>query len=117
MTWIPASKPEEEALPRRIDASLAALAGRLGLPSPRVVSSLFAQWDELVGTPLSQHVRPVHLDGTTLVLETTEPGWATQVRFLSGDLVRKLAERVPEAAVENIVVRVRGERPRRPRPE
>lgn len=72
----------------------------------RVVGGVFAGWDDAVGPQVAAHARPVRLSEGTLVVEVDEPGWATQLRYLEQDLLRRLAE-VGGQGVERIEVRVR----------
>ena len=106
MAWKPLPRPQDECGPQPVADSLATLARRLGFPTPDVVAGLFNHWEELVGASLAAHVRPVHVDGHTLVLETAEPAWATQIRFLGADIVAKIAERLPDASIEVVKVRI-----------
>ncbi len=49
-------------------------------------------WEEVAGAELAAHVWPVRLHGGVLVLEAESAAWATQIRYLSGDLARKANE-------------------------
>jgi predicted nucleic acid-binding Zn ribbon protein len=82
-------RPED----RRPQASASAMGG------------VFGRWDDAVGPVVAAHVQPVKLDGTTLVVEVDDPGWATQLKFLETNLKQRLAE-VAGATVERIEVRV-----------
>jgi predicted nucleic acid-binding Zn ribbon protein len=53
----------------------------------------------------------VRLDDGVLVVEADEPAWATQVKFLSGTIMARLAE-VAGVRIERVEVRVG--RPSRP---
>lgn len=69
------------------------------------IGGVFGRWEDAVGPAVALHVKPVKLDGTTLVVEVDEPAWATQLRFLEATLRERLAE-VAGARVERIDVRV-----------
>jgi len=73
--------------------------------SASTMGGVFGRWDEAVGPAVAAHVQPVKLDGTTLVVEVDDPGWATQIKFLEGTLRTRLAE-VAGATIERIEVRV-----------
>ncbi len=90
--------PIGEALDRVIGA-LRAGAGRAE------VGGVFGRWDEAVGPAVAAHIRPVRLERGTLLVEASDPGWATQVRFLTDDMRARLAE-VTGVVVEHIEVRV-----------
>ena len=79
----------------------------------RAVGGVFGRWTEAVGEAMARHVQPVKLDGDRLVVEVSEPAWATQVRFLT-DQIRARLDEVAGAKVATIEVRVAGaRRPRR----
>ena len=70
------------------------------------MGDVFGRWTEAVGDAIAAHVKPIKLDGTTLVVEVDDPAWATQLRFLEGTLKQRLLE-VAGANIETIEARVR----------
>jgi predicted nucleic acid-binding Zn ribbon protein len=76
------------------------------------VGGVFGRWDDAVGPMIAANVRPVRLEHGALLVEVGDPAWATQVRFLSDDIRRRLRE---EAGVEVTSVDVRVRRPGRAR--
>jgi predicted nucleic acid-binding Zn ribbon protein len=91
--------------PVPIQASLDGVVRSLRGPDRRQVGGLFGRWEEAVGAQVAAHVRPVRLDGATLLVEVDEPAWATQVTLLSTTLRTRLAE-VAGVHVERVEVRV-----------
>jgi predicted nucleic acid-binding Zn ribbon protein len=75
------------------------------------VGGVFGRWEEAVGEAMARHVQPVKLDGDHLLVEVSEPAWATQVRLL-GDQIRDRLAAVAGARVASIDVRVAGPRRR-----
>jgi predicted nucleic acid-binding Zn ribbon protein len=108
-TWKPATPPGDD-LPRRLTGSLDRLARRIGAPSAGALGTVFGKWEEVVGTAVAAHARPVALRRGHLVVAVDEPGWATQVRFLSADLLKRLADELGEGLVTTVDVRVEGPR-------
>ena len=49
--------------------------------SPATIEVVFARWDEVVGGDLGEHVRPLRVDGATLVVAVDHPAWATRARM------------------------------------
>jgi predicted nucleic acid-binding Zn ribbon protein len=90
--------PVTEAL----DGLVRALHGGAGRAQ---VGGVFGRWEEAVGPALAANVRPVRLEQGTLVVEVSEPAWATQVRLLADDLRARLVA-VTGVDVERIEVRV-----------
>ena len=70
------------------------------------MGDVFGRWAEAVGDAIAAHVKPIKLDGTTLVVEVDDPAWATQLRFLEAALKQRLLE-VAGANIETIEARVR----------
>jgi predicted nucleic acid-binding Zn ribbon protein len=96
---------------RPIGESLDRLAKSLGVPGSSVLSSVFTKWDELVGAGVSAHAWPLSLSRGVLVVGVDQPAWATQLRFLAPELVRRLGAALPDGAIERVEVKVQPERP------
>ncbi|HZU78604.1 MAG TPA: DUF721 domain-containing protein [Acidimicrobiales bacterium] len=87
---------------------LKAISKRIGAPAPDALTVVFRGWEELVGASMAAHVKPLKLDGGTLVVAADHPAWATQVRHLSAEILERLRAKVPaESAPARIEVRVR----------
>ena len=69
------------------------------------IGGVFGRWDDAVGPNVAAHVRPVRLDQGVLTVEADESAWATQVKFLSGTIITRLAE-VAAVEIDRIEVRV-----------
>lgn len=54
--------------------------------------TVFSRWEELVGETVASHVRPLKLDNAILIIEVDEPMWATQMKFLEADVLKRLNE-------------------------
>jgi predicted nucleic acid-binding Zn ribbon protein len=93
--------------PRPVGASLDRVAASLGGPRAATWSGVFSSWADLVGPSVAAHARPRRLEATVLHVAVDDPAWATQLRWLEGDLLRRLTEVLGEGAVTAIEVRVR----------
>jgi predicted nucleic acid-binding Zn ribbon protein len=91
--------------PIPLSTSLDGVVRSLRGPSRKTVSGLFGRWDEAVGAQVAEHVTPVKLDEGVLVVRVDDPAWATQVKFLTGTIIERLAD-VAGVRVERIDVRV-----------
>jgi predicted nucleic acid-binding Zn ribbon protein len=112
MVWKPLQVPPGDRDPRPIGDSLPDVTKRLGLAKPKVLTAVFARWDEVVGSPLCDHVQPVGLRDGALTVEVDDPAWVTQLRFLHDDLVARVNDATGSKTVTELVVRVRGARKR-----
>ena len=92
--------------PRPVGESLDRLSRSLSGMGAQPLVSVFTEWPKVVGETLAAHCRPLSLDGTKLVIAVDEPAWATQVRYLETELLRRLAEVVEGPPVRSIEVRV-----------
>lgn len=104
--WRPLGTPASEQEPRRVGESLDRIARRLGAPGARALGSVFGHWDEIVGASVAVHSRPVSLRSGVLRVEVDEPGWATQLRYLAPDIVRRCAEVAGPDVVVSVEVKV-----------
>jgi predicted nucleic acid-binding Zn ribbon protein len=85
------------------------LLRRLGVPaSPATMEAVFARWDEVVEGDLGGHVRPLRVDGRTLVVAVDHPAWATRARMQSAQILARV-EAFGGTAIERLEVLV--ERP------
>jgi predicted nucleic acid-binding Zn ribbon protein len=100
--------------PDRVAELLENLAAARGWKERLQGARVHDVWLEAAGEDLARHVRPVRLHGGVLLLEADSAAWATQVRYLSGDLARRVNEVLQAERVTQVrVVTARG--PRRAR--
>jgi predicted nucleic acid-binding Zn ribbon protein len=66
---------------------LEALSRRLGMEGAVGVGRLFAGWADIVGEAMAEHVQPVKMDRSSLVVTVDHPAWATQVKRLGDTLL------------------------------
>jgi predicted nucleic acid-binding Zn ribbon protein len=111
MTWRPFLPPPAEREPRAVRESLDRVAARLGLAPPDVLGHVFTRWEQLVGPEVAAHATPRTLRDGTLTISVDHPAWATSLRILSADLIRRITEGVGAGAVTEIVVKVEVTRP------
>ncbi len=100
--------------PRALHDALDDVVGRLGGTDADSFSAVLSRWEEIAGTALAEHSRPLRLSGGVLVVAADQPAWATQVRMLSATLLARISEAgaVSPERLE-VVVRPDGGGPRR----
>jgi predicted nucleic acid-binding Zn ribbon protein len=76
--------------------------------------SVFGRWPEIVGPDLAQHTRPETLADGELLVSADSTAWATQVRLLAGQLIRRLNMELGDGTVRRVKVRGPASAPRRP---
>jgi predicted nucleic acid-binding Zn ribbon protein len=107
MVWKPLRTDPAEVEPRLVGSALPQVTRRFGLASPQTLNAVFARWEEMVGSPLGHHCTPVALRDSVLTVTVDEPGWATEIRYLHDDLVRRINEVAGAGAVTRVEVRRR----------
>jgi predicted nucleic acid-binding Zn ribbon protein len=92
---------------RRLRESLSEIAADLHLDDPQVVGGVLDGWATTVGEMIAGHARPRTLRDGILSVEVDSPEWATQLRYLEEDILRRLGGAVRPGAVRGIRVVVR----------
>jgi predicted nucleic acid-binding Zn ribbon protein len=87
---------------RRIGEALSEVARDLHLDDPDDVAAVMAAWSEAVGDAVAAHVRPRRLQDGVLLVEVDAPVWATQLRYLEEDVIRRLGRKVRPGVVKSI---------------
>jgi predicted nucleic acid-binding Zn ribbon protein len=95
-----------DSQPRPLDGSLDALSKRFGLEGAQGLGRLFAGWTDIVGPAMADHVQPVRIDASALVVTVDHPAWATQVRLLGDTLLDRAASHAGVPRPGRLEVRV-----------
>ncbi len=106
MTWRPLPQANADRDPERIGASLDKVARRLGTSSANALHGLFERWEELVGPGIAGHSKPVSLRAGVLLVEVDSNAWATQLRYMTTELVERCCAELGGGAVKKIELRV-----------
>jgi hypothetical protein len=70
--------------------------------------ALVPLWEQIAGGQIARQVRPVALEGTTLILEATTPRWRSEIAVLERELLAKLESSLGAGAITRLSVRVSG---------
>ena len=104
-----ASSAAWSARPRRDDPqSLTAAFG--GLLSARgwrekvAVGAVFGHWPDIVGPQLALHTKPEAFESGELTVSADSPAWATQVRLMAPQILKRLGEELGHGTVRHIRV-------------
>ena len=74
--------------------------------SATALHGLFERWEELVGAGIAAHAKPISLRNGQLLVEVDTNAWATQLRFMTSELVEKCCAELGAGAVKQIELRV-----------
>ena len=75
--------------PQGVGAVFGRLLSERGWNSPVAVGSVMARWAELVGSEIAAHCTPESFHETTVFVRCDSTAWATQLRLISPDLLRR----------------------------
>ena len=113
------SSPSWSARPRRDDpqpltAALGGLLSARGWREQAAVGAVFGHWQDIVGPQLALHTKPESFDSGELTVSADSPAWATQLRLMAPQLLKRLAEELGHGTIRHIRVTGPSGPPRRP---
>jgi predicted nucleic acid-binding Zn ribbon protein len=91
--------------PQPLTAALDGLIGDQGWTLAAATGSVFGRWAQIVGPDLAAHTVPETLADGELTVTADSTAWATQLRLLAGQLVRRLNQELGDGAVRRVKVR------------
>jgi predicted nucleic acid-binding Zn ribbon protein len=91
--------------PQPLNAAIGGLIDERGWALPAAVGSVFGRWAQIVGPELAAHTVPDGLADGELTISADSTAWATQVRLLAGQLVRRLNAELGDGVVRKVKVR------------
>ena len=103
--------PKEGKAPAPLEQLIGDVARRKGWGKRLEGARIHERWTEIAGAQLAAHAEPVRLHGGVLVLRAESAAWATQVRYLTGDLMRRANEVLGAGQVASVQVVVGGGTP------
>jgi predicted nucleic acid-binding Zn ribbon protein len=90
--------------PQSLDASIDRLVTEHGWQTDIAVHAVFARWDQIVGVEVAQHCTPERYADDELTVRADSTSWATQMRLLAADVVRRLNQELGDGTVRRIQV-------------
>jgi predicted nucleic acid-binding Zn ribbon protein len=92
--------------PQPLGTAISGLLATEGWELAAATGSVFGRWAQIVGADLAAHTTPESLTDGELTVAADSTAWATQLRLLAAQLVRRLNSELGDGAV--LRVRVRG---------
>jgi predicted nucleic acid-binding Zn ribbon protein len=92
--------------PQPLGMAIEGLLDDQGWRTAAAVGSVFGRWEQIVGDTLAAHTRPGGFTDGELLVIADSTAWATQVRLLRAQLIRRLNAELGDGTVTG--VRVRG---------
>jgi len=103
--------------PTALSGELAKVARRPGWGERLGAVRIWAAWEGMVGAEFAAHCEPVRLAGRILVVRAESPAWATQLRYLTAQLIEQADIALGPGSVREVRVTVgplEGDRPSAP---
>lgn len=100
-----AARPQRND-PQPLSAAVSGLLDAEGWALAAATGSVFGRWAEIVGADLAAHTTPETLTDGELTVTADSTAWATQLRLLAAQLVKRLNAELGDGTV--LRVRVRG---------
>lgn len=63
---------------------------------------LESRWEDIVGPTIGKNSRPVFYDNGTLLVEVSSAAWLNEIRFFSGDIIKKVNKHMGQTWVTKI---------------
>ena len=98
---IPPRREDPQPLSRAVDGLIEAEGWTLAAAT----GSVFGRWAQIVGPELAAHTTPQSLADGELTVSAESTAWATQVRLLASQLIRRLNAELGEGTVQRVKVR------------
>jgi predicted nucleic acid-binding Zn ribbon protein len=100
---ISSARPDDRD-PQRLTTTLGRLMRDQGWEVDVAVHSVMARWPAIVGPEMAEHCKPESYQDTELTVRTDSTAWATQLKMLAPDLVRRLNAELGDGTVTRVNV-------------
>jgi len=91
--------------PQALGTAINGLLAAEGWELAAATGSVFGRWAQIVGADLAAHTTPESLTDGELTISADSTAWATQVRLLAAQLVRRLNGELGDGSVLRVKVR------------
>jgi predicted nucleic acid-binding Zn ribbon protein len=105
----PFRPPENDEGPRHVGQAFRGYLRENGLGEVSRLAELSAIWTEIVGEDVARHASPRLLKGDILVVEVDHSTWAAELRFLAGEILRRIEETLGRPVAGTLNVRVKAD--------
>jgi predicted nucleic acid-binding Zn ribbon protein len=91
--------------PQALSTAIESLLTNEGWGLAAATGSVFGRWAQIVGPELAAHTQPESLRDGELTVQADSTAWATQLRLLAAQLVRRLNAELGQGTVLRVKVR------------
>jgi predicted nucleic acid-binding Zn ribbon protein len=97
-------EPSRHKPPAPLAGLMEALTAKRGWARRLSGAQVHGRWAEIAGEELAAHTEPVRLHGGVLVIRVDSAAWATQVRYLTGELAQRANAVLGEGSVTKVTL-------------
>ncbi|MEV6284571.1 DciA family protein [Kribbella sp. NPDC051770] len=90
--------------PQKLTNTLGRLMRDQGWEVDVAVHGVMARWPSIVGPEMAEHCTPESYEDTQLTVRTSSTAWATQLKMLAPELIRRLNAELGEGTVTHVNV-------------
>ena len=90
--------------PTPLGTAIEGLIAETGWELAVATGSVFGRWAQIVGPDLAAHTEPAGLTDGELTITADSTAWATQLRLLAAELVRRLNAELGDGSVRRVKV-------------
>ncbi|AUH67499.1 MULTISPECIES: DUF721 family protein [Gordonia] len=88
--------------PQPLGSMVGRVAKQHGWESRISEGALFGMWPSIVGDDIASHADPTRLEGTVLHVRAESTAWATQLRYMQGQIIAKIAKVIGHGMVTSL---------------
>lgn len=92
--------------PQPVGGGVERVLKHLNAPKADVVESVFSDWERLVGEVIAEHTTPVRIEKGVLYLEVDNPAWASEMEWMSEELLRRITAKANTVEITAIRVQL-----------
>jgi predicted nucleic acid-binding Zn ribbon protein len=85
---------------------LVELADRFGIPQALETVRVFSAWERIVGDQVASRCEPVMIREGVLKVRASSAAWASELRYLSGEIARRVNQELGREMVTEVVISV-----------
>lgn len=91
--------------PQLVGEAISGLLADRGWEIPAAVGNAVDRWAEIVGEDIAAHAEPLSFDAGVLAVQASSTAWATQLRLLAPEIVRRLNTELGHGTVLRIDIK------------
>jgi predicted nucleic acid-binding Zn ribbon protein len=88
--------------PATLGEMLSGLTTTMGWEAALSQSELISAWQEIAGPETAAHSEPTAVEDGLLRVKCDSTAWATQLRLMRAEILTRIAQRFPDAGIQNI---------------